>query len=175
MTLKRRDALIFGAVGVAAAVAGAVVGPILLQSGSGAAELQAAALPDLEGRTRSVSEWQGKVVLCNFWATWCPPCREEIPLLVDLRRKYASHGLEVVGIAVDNAAKVKEFASKYAIDYPILIADASGLDLVRKLGNPSGGLPFTVTLDRKGALVHRKLGLLRRSELEPRIKELLEI
>ena len=146
-----------------------VVGPILLQSSSGAAELQAAALPDLDGRTRSVSEWQGKIVLCNFWATWCAPCREEIPMLVDLRREYAPHGFEVLGIAVDSAAKVREFAA----NYPVLVADAAGLDLIRKLGNASGGLPFTVMLDRKGAVLSRKLGLLRRSALEPGIKGLL--
>lgn len=173
MTLRRRDALVLGTIGVAAAVAGAVVGPILLQSSSGAAELQAAALPDLDGRTRSVSEWQGKIVLCNFWATWCAPCREEIPMLVDLRREYAPHGFEVLGIAVDSAAKVREFAAKYAINYPVLVADAAGLDLIRKLGNASGGLPFTVMLDRKGAVLSRKLGLLQRSALEPGIKGLL--
>ena len=94
-------------------------------------------------------------------------------MLVDLRREYAPHGFEVVGIAVDNAAKVREFAAKYAINYPILIADAAGLDLIRKLGNTSGGLPFTVMLDRKGAVLSRKLGLLRRPELEHGIKELL--
>ncbi|KPK09347.1 MAG: hypothetical protein AMJ64_00415 [Betaproteobacteria bacterium SG8_39] len=173
MGLTRREWLILGGVGTAAAIAGIVAGPILLQSGSGAAELLATPLPDVAGRTRRLSEWHGKVVLCNFWATWCAPCREEIPMLIDLRERYAAQGFEVVGIAIDNADKVREFSSKYAISYPVLIAEAKGLDLLRKLGNNAGALPFTVTLDRRGTVLERKLGILRRSDIEPRIKALL--
>jgi thiol-disulfide isomerase/thioredoxin len=173
MALSRREWLIVGGVGAVAAIAGAVVGPILLQSGSGAAELLATPLPDLSGRPRRLAEWQGKIVLCNFWATWCAPCREEIPMLVSLRSQYAAQGFEIVGIAVDNGDKVREFASKYNISYPILIADAIGLDLIRTLGNTAGALPFTVMLDRDGKILSRKLGLLHRTKIEPKIIELL--
>ncbi|MEJ2173353.1 MAG: TlpA disulfide reductase family protein [bacterium] len=173
MAISRREWLVLGGVGTAAAVAGVVFGPILLQSGGGAAELLATPMPDLSGRTRRVSDWQGKVVICNFWATWCAPCREEIPMLVDLRAQYAAQGFEVLGIAVDNAANVREFAAKYLISYPVLIAEAGGLDLIRKLGNTAGALPFTVTLDRQGEILSRKLGILRRGEIEPKIKALL--
>lgn len=173
MALSRREWLIVGGVGAVAAIAGAVVAPILLQTGSGAAELLATPLPDLSGRPRRLAEWQGKIVLCNFWATWCAPCRKEIPMLVSLRNQYAPQGFEIVGIAVDNEANVSEFASKYKISYPILVADASGLDLIRALGNTAGALPFTVMLDRNGAIISRKLGILHRTEIEPKIKELL--
>ncbi|MDX1374377.1 MAG: TlpA disulfide reductase family protein [Burkholderiales bacterium] len=173
MALTRREWLVLGGVGAAAAVAGAVVGPILLQSRSGAADLLATPLPDLDGHTRRVSDWHGKIVLCNFWATWCAPCREEIPMLVELRQKYAGQGFEIVGIAVDNGDKVREFSAKYQITYPVLIAEAVGLDLIRALGNTAGALPFSVTLDRTGAILSRKLGILRRPELEPKIKALL--
>jgi len=173
MALSRREWLLLGGVGTAAAIAGAALGPILLQSGGGAAELLATPMPDPAGRMRRVSDWQGQVVICNFWATWCAPCREEIPMLVDLREHYASQGVEIVGIAVDNAAKVGEFAAKYHISYPLLIAEAGGLDLLRKLGNTAGALPFTVILDRRGEIVSRKLGILRRTEIEPQIRELL--
>lgn len=173
MALSRREWLVLGGVGAAAAVAGVVLGPILLQSGGGSAELLATPMPDLAGRTRRVSDWQGKVVICNFWATWCAPCREEIPMLVDLRAQYAAQGFEVLGIAVDNAANVREFAAKYPISYPVLIAEAGGLDLIRKLGNTAGALPFTVVLDRRGEILSRKLGILRRREIEPKIKALL--
>lgn len=173
MALRRREWLVLGGVGIAAAAAGALVGPILLQSGSGAAELLATPLPGLDGRMRRLSDWRGKVVLCNFWATWCAPCREEIPMLVDLRDQYSAEGFEVVGIAVDNEAKVREFAEKYQVSYPILVAEAGGLDLMRALGNTAGALPFTVTLDRRGSILSRKLGILRRSDIEPKIKALL--
>lgn len=173
MALGRREWLVLGGVGAAAALAGAVLGPILLQSRSGAADLLATPLPGLDGRPRRLSDWQGKVVLCNFWATWCAPCREEIPMLVDLREQYLAQGFEVVGIAVDNADKVREFAAKYHVTYPILIAEAAGLDLMQKLGNTAGALPFTVMLDGKGSILSRKLGILRRKDLEPKIKELL--
>lgn len=174
MALSRREWLVLGGVGTAAAVAGVALGPILLQSGGGSAELLATTpMPDLAGRTRRVSDWQGKVVICNFWATWCAPCREEIPMLVDLRAQYAAKGFEVLGIAVDNAANVREFAAKYPISYPVLIAEAGGLDLIRKLGNNAGALPFTVVLDRRGEILSRKLGILRRREIEPKIKALL--
>jgi len=175
MALSRREWLVLGGVGTAAAVAGALVGPILLQSNSGAAELLATPLPGLDGRMRRLADWRGKVVLCNFWATWCAPCREEIPMLVDLREKYTAQGFEVVGIAVDNEAKVREFADKYQVSYPILVASAEGLDLMRALGNTAGALPFTVTVDRQGSIVSRKLGILRRSDIEPKIKALLAL
>lgn len=175
MALSRREWLVLGSVGAAAALAGGVVGPILLQSESGAANLQIIPLPDLTGRIRQISEWRGKVVLVNFWATWCAPCREEIPMLVSLRGKYASNGLEIVGIAVDSASKVGEYASKYKISYPVLVADGGGIDLMRKLGNTAGALPYTVILDRRGAIVRRKLGILRRREVERQIKDMLRI
>jgi thiol-disulfide isomerase/thioredoxin len=173
MALSRRDALILAGIGVAAATAGAIVGPRMLQSRAGAAALRAARFTGLDGRVRGIDEWRGKVLVCNFWATWCPPCREEIPLLVSERNAFASKGLEVVGIAVDSAAKVAEFAKTIKISYPILVADASGIKLMRELGNRSGALPYTVFLDRDGTIVGRKLGALHRPELERILHDLL--
>lgn len=171
MTPGRRELLILGAAGLAAAGAGFLAGPLLLrlwegEGGGQSRALFAATLPDLSGRPRRLVEWQGRVLLVNFWATWCAPCREEIPLLVEARQKYAPAGVEVVGIAVDNAAKVGEYAKSMAISYPILVAEADGLDLMRRLGNSGGGLPYTVVADREGALVHRKLGALKKPDLE---------
>jgi thiol-disulfide isomerase/thioredoxin len=172
----RREALILGGAGIAAAAAGFLAGPALLKLGAGGEGeiLQEASFPDLSGQTRRLSEWRGKVLVCNFWATWCAPCREEIPLLVTAREKYGPLGAEIVGIAIDNAAKVREFSASFKISYPVLLADASGLDLMRKLGNGSGALPYTVVADRLGALVHRKLGALKEGEvatiLDPLVK-----
>ena len=174
MALARRAALILGGVAVAAAAAGFLAGPLLLKRPpeSGAA-LAAATFTDLQGKPRRIEEWRGQVVVVNFWATWCPPCREEIPMLMGVRQKYAQKGVEIVGIAIDFASKVQEYSAKEKITYPILIADPGGLDLVRKLGNKTGGLPYTVLLDRKGEAGRSKLGALKQGELEALLKEML--
>jgi len=157
----RREALILGVAAVAAAAAGNLVGPRLLGHSRGQSTvLYAASFPDLSGRTRHLSEWKGQILVVNFWATWCAPCREEIPLLIAARQKYGYKGVEIVGIAIDNASKVAEFAANYKIPYPILLAEANGLDLMRELGNRAGGLPYTVFLDPEGNVAERKLGAL---------------
>lgn len=169
MTPARREALILGAAGIAAAGAGFVAGPLLLSlrgENSDTRPLFAASFPDLSGKSRRLAEWQGRAILVNFWATWCEPCREEIPLLMAARHKYSPGGVEIVGIAVDNGAKVAQFSTSLAISYPILLAEAEGLDLMRQLGNSSGGLPYTVVADRRGALVLRKLGALKQEDLD---------
>lgn len=169
MKAGRREALLLGLAGIAAAAAGFLAGPALLQPGRGREEgglLLSASFPDLDNRTRRLSEWRGKILVCNFWATWCAPCREEIPILLAARRKYGPSGVEIVGIAIDNVAKVRQFSASFDISYPILLAAADGLELMRRLGNSSGGLPYTVIGDRQGALVHRKLGALKAGELD---------
>jgi thiol-disulfide isomerase/thioredoxin len=158
MAIARREALTLGAVGLAAAAAGALVGVFALQARSGAAELLAARFQDLEGQPRRLLEWQGRVLLCNFWATWCAPCREEIPLLVAAKQQWLPPTLEIVGIGIDSAANIRQFAKTYKINYPLLVAGATSVELLRGLGNRSGLLPFSVALDRNGALVQRWLG-----------------
>lgn len=165
MPIARRDALLLAAAGVAAAGAGAVAGALALQSRSGAAELLAARYPDLHGQERRLRDWRGRVVLCNFWATWCAPCREEIPLLVEAKRQWAPKGLEIVGIGLDSAANLREFSNAYRVNYPVLIADATAVALLRKLGNRGGALPYTVVLDPTGTVVHRHLGALSGTDL----------
>jgi len=169
----RRDALILGGVGLAAAAAGALFGALALQARSGAAKLLAASFDDLSGTRRRLLEWQGRVILCNFWATWCAPCREEIPHLVAAQQQYSRSGVQIVGIGIDSADKIREFSRSFGINYPILIADAAAIDLMRGLGNRSGGLPYTVVFDRSGSLVHHKLGPLTREELRQVLERLL--
>jgi thiol-disulfide isomerase/thioredoxin len=167
MTSGRREILILGGAGIAAAAAGFLVGPALIGLGGGEPDpLRATSFFDLAGNSRRIAEWQGRVLACNFWATWCAPCREEIPLLMATRDKYLSSGFEVVGIAIDNAAKVRQYSSTVGISYPILLADTGGLELMHRLGNISGGLPYTVVLDPKGRPIYRKLGALRQGDLD---------
>ena len=165
MKIGRRDALLLGLAGVGAAALGGLAGALVSQASSGAAALLAARYPDLEGRERRLLDWRGRVVITNFWATWCAPCREEVPLLVSAKRKWGAKGFEIVGIGIDSADKIREFAKTYQINYPVLIADGSALQLIRKLGNRAGGLPFTVVLDRTGALVDQHLGALSEADL----------
>ena len=165
MVIARRKALLLAAAGVGAAAAGAVAGALMLQSRSGAADLLAARYPDLEGRVHRLLDWRGKVLLCNFWATWCAPCREEVPVLVAAKQQWAEKRFEVVGIAIDKVANIREFSIKYQINYPVLVADGTTLELLRKLGNRTGGLPYTVILDASGGIAHRHLGALSSADL----------
>jgi len=175
MAPGRRELLILGGAGLAAGIAGFLAGPALLHLAGdpGGEALRAASFPDLQGRMRRLAEWSGRLLVCNFWATWCAPCREEIPLLLAARTKYAGFGVEIVGIAVDNAAKVREFAGSFKIAYPVLLAGADGLDLMRSLGNKEGGLPYTVVADRQGKPTRRKLGALKPAELDGILDDML--
>jgi thiol-disulfide isomerase/thioredoxin len=126
-------------------------------------QLPAISLPDAEGRTRSLTEWQGRPLLVNFWATWCEPCRREIPLLKSLRHERAGDGLEIVGIAIDYQDPVQKYAKSHAIDYPLLIGDKGGLDAVNAFGMEMA-LPFSVFADRGGQVVTLKVGELHADE-----------
>jgi thiol-disulfide isomerase/thioredoxin len=168
--MQRREILVLAAAGVAALAAGGIVGALAIQSARGAGKLLSASFNDLSGRPRRLSEWQGRVVLFNFWATWCAPCRDEMPLLDAAARKY---GFSAVGIGVDSAAKVREFAAYYGIRYEMLVAGADAIQLMKDLGNSSGGLPFSLFLDRRGRVSHRKLGPLAGPELEGIVTSLL--
>jgi thiol-disulfide isomerase/thioredoxin len=174
MSPGRRETLILGGVAAAAAVAGGVVGALALQSSSGAAELLASRFMDLSGQPRQLVEWRGRALMCNFWATWCAPCREEIPLLGAAQQQFGDRGLQVVGIAIDNAANVGEFARSVNIEYPVLLADGAAIELMRGLGNAKGGLPFTVLLDRRGRLVDRRVGAYAPAELIGAVEALLQ-
>jgi thiol-disulfide isomerase/thioredoxin len=173
MAITRRELLILAAVGAAAAAAGLLIGPFVLQKESGAADLLAASFTDLTGKPKSLRDWSGRVLLCNFWATWCAPCREEIPMLVGLREKYLAKGLEIVGVAVDSVPSVLQFMKETPISYPVLVGGFETTGLLRKLGNSAGGLPYTVLLDRNGAIAYRKLGEAKQTELEAQLQPIL--
>jgi thiol-disulfide isomerase/thioredoxin len=128
---------------------------------------------DLAGRPQSVKQWSGKVVVVNFWATWCPPCREEMPGFSRLQKKLAAKGVQFVGIGIDDADKIQQFQKDFPVSYPLLIAGLETMDLTRELGNISEGLPFTVFIDRQGQLRMARAGRLDEAEVERRLRELL--
>ena len=130
-------------------------------------------LPDLNGKPQTFSQWRGKVLVVNFWATWCVPCREEIPALMKVQRQYAPNGVKIVGIALDNVVKVREYAEEMRVDYVLLIGAAETLGLAKDLGNRAGVLPFTVVLDRTGKLAHVQAGVLTEGSLAAILAPLL--
>lgn len=130
-------------------------------------------LPELDGKKHSLDEWRGKVIVLNFWATWCPPCREEIPLLIALQKKRAADGLQVVSVAIDNKTAVMLYRQSAGINYPVLMNSDDALDLIARYGNSSGALPFTVIIDRSGAIAVRKLGAFTKTELESLVEPLI--
>ena len=128
---------------------------------------------DLDGKAQAMAQWRGKVMVVNFWATWCPPCRAEMPEFVKLQGKYREKGLIFIGIALDEKDKVQAFADEVGVNYPVLLGELEAVELSRKLGNRLGGLPFTVVIDRSGRIVTTEMGELGQAKLEPLIKSLL--
>jgi thiol-disulfide isomerase/thioredoxin len=120
-------------------------------------------LPGLDGRTRRLSDWKGRPLLINFWATWCEPCRREIPLLESIRRESAGNGIELVGIALDHPDVVREFAARLGMNYPVLVGEKGGLEAVEAFGMHTV-LPFTVFADAQGHIVTLKVGELHPDE-----------
>lgn len=115
-------------------------------------------LTDIESRTRSITEWDGKALLVNFWATWCPPCRKEIPLLMELQNQYGTDGLQVIGIAIDDLRAVKDYAADMGINYPTLVGEEDAIKVANDFGIDLYGLPFSVLTDRHGRIVQIHMG-----------------
>jgi thiol-disulfide isomerase/thioredoxin len=122
-------------------------------------------LPDLQGKEKSLRDYLGRPVIINFWATWCGPCRREIPLLQQLRQSYRGERLEVVGIAVDKQEAVAQYLQKTPISYPLLVGEDQGLDAAQKLGMELV-LPFSVFADAQGRIITVKVGELHKDEAD---------
>ena len=111
-----------------------------------------------QGTTLSMASLQGKPLLLNFWATWCPPCVEELPLIDAFYTQQHSKGWQVLGLAVDKAKPVQDFLQRNPLAFPVGMAGFAGTELSRQFGNISGALPFTVVLGSDGSVLHRKMG-----------------
>jgi thiol-disulfide isomerase/thioredoxin len=167
--MNRRH-LVFGGVAVAAAVAGAGLAWWRADGGRDANEAQMSALwamafdtPD--GASLKMQALRGRPLLINFWATWCPPCIEELPLLERFYQKNVSKGWQILGLAVDQPSAVKGFMARKIMSFPVGLAGLDGTELSASLGNPSGSLPFTVFINAGGKLADRKVGRLSEQDL----------
>lgn len=129
-------------------------------------------LTDLDGVDRQSSEWDGEPRIINFWATWCPPCRREIPLLVELQASHRD-SLQIIGIAVDDMEAVRDYAADTGFNYPIVVGQQDAVDLGNQILPDWIGLPFTAFVDRSGHIARVHVGELHRKEAEELIKEIL--
>jgi thiol-disulfide isomerase/thioredoxin len=117
-----------------------------------------ATLPGPDGHAQTLSQWDGKLVLLNFWASWCAPCVEEMPLLDRFQQRHATRGLQIVGIASDAAGPTRAFLAEHPVAYPILIDDPERGDLSRDYGNTHGVLPYSVLIGRDGRILAQHAG-----------------
>jgi thiol-disulfide isomerase/thioredoxin len=122
-------------------------------------------LTDLEGRAHSLDQWQEPVLIVNFWAPWCAPCRREIPALINAQESAPTQ-LHIIGVAFDSLANVQDFIAKQPVNYPILLAGEHTATLNRFFGNSSGGLPFTAFLNPQRDIIHRHTGEIDSSQIE---------
>ena len=121
---------------------------------------------DSDGKAQELAQWRGKTLVINFWASWCPPCREEMPGFSRLQAKYAANNVQFVGIALDTADNVSRFTQQQAVGYPLLIGGAPGSELAQQLGNASLALPYTVVLGAAGDVRLARLGRVGEGELD---------
>lgn len=132
-------------------------------------------MPDRYNKTRNIKEWDGKIILLNFWATWCPPCRKEMPAFIELQKKYGSKGFQVIGVALDEISQVNVFANEIGVNYPLLVGSLNAAEISRAYGNSGGQLPYTVFINRKGELVAVKRGEISKQQTEKVIRKLLNL
>lgn len=167
----RRRTWVLGGAGLLAAAAGAVVSwrrwtPQPLADEAVNAFWASSFNAHLGERTWVMADFRGRPLMLNFWATWCPPCVEEMPLLDAFYRQRQAQGWQVLGLAVDQVPAVQQFLQRVSVSFPIAMAGLPGVDLSRALGNTTGGLPFTVVFSPEGEVAHRQIGKLSAADLD---------
>jgi len=138
-----------------------------------AAQILASSFQDFSGRPQTLAAYRGQVLILNYWATWCPPCREELPLLNKVQQDYAANGVQVVGIAIDRIDNIRQFTKTMALNYPQLIGGIDTVEQSRLAGNQAGALPFTLFFNRQGQIAHRVQGAVTAANLNAEIVRLL--
>lgn len=170
-------ALMFGAMGAWAGLhKQESAGPLTTEIAPGAtgpvAELFKQTMPDSKGVATALQQYKGKAMLVNFWAPWCGPCVQEMPELAALAAGEDGKKLQVIGIGIDSATNIAEFADKFHISYPLFVAGMGGTELSRQFGNGAGGLPYTVLIGADGQVKKTYLGRLKFDQLKADIAKL---
>lgn len=142
-------------------------------SGITTTALFAATMPDHLGQPQALKQWQGKILIVNFWATWCPPCRDEMPELSQLHDAYKDRNVVVIGISTDDVAKIREFSKTAPVSYPLLAGDFEAMNLSEQLGNTKGALPYTVIVRADGTIANTYFGRVNRALLEQTLLPLI--
>lgn len=168
---KTQPTLLIVVVAIAATLAGIFLQHKLHQED--AARRPQFTLVDTEGQQRSISEFDGKVILLNFWAAWCPPCKEEMPDFVRLQEDFGPQGFTVVGVAIDTLDNAQTFMDTVGVNYPVLMGMDEGIPLAQQYGNRLGALPYSVIIDRKGHIISSYPGKVDYQMLADIIKPLL--
>ena len=172
MTRQRLSLLLV--IGVIATIIGLAVGVWRLKpspvvaSASWVFELS---FPDAQGHPVPLSTVRGRLTVVNFWATWCPPCVDEMPELSRIHAEMSPNDIKIIGLAVDSPSNVRAFTAQHRFSYPLLITGGSGTELAKKLGNAMDALPYTVLIDEKGSVLKQKAGRIREEELKAWIAE----
>jgi thiol-disulfide isomerase/thioredoxin len=171
-TNDKRRALLLGVAGLAACGAGALGGYWWLHRNDAragisgdAAKLLNASFESLDGKSTPLSTWLGKTLIVNFWATWCGPCREEMPDFVKAQNEFGARGLQFVGVAIDRKPPVEKFVKELGINYPIVLGDVAWLEELKSMGNPQGVLPFSVAISPTNQVMLQRVGKLKYSEI----------
>ena len=128
----------------------------------------------LDGKEVALKTWQNKVIVLNFWATWCPPCREEMPELSKMQDQYKNKNLVVIGLSTDDLETTKTFIQSNPVSYPVLAGDMQAMNFAESLGNNQGVLPYTVVIDEKGHIVKSFFGRVNQNLLEKTVMPLLK-
>ena len=175
---RARQALAAGALAIVFAGAGLLfyqwrAGAGLPDPAAAGQKLLAASLRGLDDQPQPFAQWRGKVLVVNFWATWCAPCREEIPVFIKVQDRYRARGVQFVGIAIDQPERVRPYARDIGINYPLLVGGVETMEFARQVGNRAGVLPFTLVLDRSGRVAATHVGVFKPETLESALTPLL--
>lgn len=172
----KRKTLLFGGVALAFVLLGIFAGSLRWQpeepDKQAAQQLFALDFPTLYGERQAMAIYRGSPLVVNFWATWCSPCVEEMPELEALQQELQDEHKQIIGLGVDSADKMREFAENHGISYPLYVVGTPGLELTRLFGNKAGGLPFTVLIDSQGITRKTYIGRLDMEELRRDLADL---
>jgi thiol-disulfide isomerase/thioredoxin len=128
---------------------------------------------DTDGVVRNSHEWNGKILIVNFWASWCPPCLEEMPALIEIQNRYAPQGVQVLGVAIDDPEQARAFMQTQDVNFPVIIGVDDAMDLGKRMGNRISTLPYTAIFDQTGKTIYAQPGKISKIYLEQTIKPLL--